>query len=206
MNNEIRRKKNISALAVLKALFCEKWSLIFVIQVFLIDRYLQHWLLDENITWKNHTCSVEKIFVKNIDLLYLAKYLLDESSLKTVYFSYIHSYLNYAKIAWASTYQAKLKAIYYYQKHAAWIVFNQEKATHSMPLLRSLNALNIYQINLYQHLNFMYKASNNVAPLIFNDMFKKPLHKYPKNFSHSNFSLKKCSLNSTKYSYFFQRT
>ena len=66
--------------------------------------------------------------------------------------------------------------------------------------MRSLNALNVYQINLYQHLNFMHKVSNNVAPLIFNDMFKKPSHKYPTNFSHNNFSLKKCSLNSTKYS------
>ena len=78
-------------------------------------------------------------------------------------------------------------------------VFNQEKLTYSRPLLRSLNALNVYQINLYQHLNFMHKVSNNVAPLIFNDMFKKPSHKYPTNFLHNNFSFKKCSLNSTKY-------
>ena len=84
------------------------------------------------------------------------------------------------------------------------IVFNQEKLTLSRPLLRSLNALNVYQINLYQHLNFMHKVSNNVAPLIFNDMFKKPSHKYPTNFSHNNFSLKKCSLNSTKYSISFR--
>ena len=84
------------------------------------------------------------------------------------------------------------------------IVFNQEKLTHSRPLLRSLNALNAYQINLYQHLNFMHKVSNNVAPLIFNGMFKKLSHKYPTNFSHNNFSLKKCSFNSTKYSISFR--
>ena len=67
-------------------------------------------LLDENINWKNNICSVEKKLAKNIGLLYRAKYFLDESSLKTVYFSYIHSYLNYANIAWASTYQTKLSA------------------------------------------------------------------------------------------------
>ena len=50
----------------------------------------------------------------------------------------------------------------------------------------------------------MHKVSNNVAPLIFNDMFKKPSHKYPTNFSHNNFSLKKCSFNSTKYSISFR--
>ena len=121
-----------------------------------------------------------------------------------MYFSYIYSYLNHANIAWASTYQTKLKTIYYHQKHAVWIVFNQEKLTHSRPLLRSLNALNVYQINLYQHLNFMHKVSNNVAPLIFHEMFKKPSHKYPTNFSLNNFSLKKCCLNSTKYSISFR--
>ena len=50
------------------------------------------------------------------------------------------------------------------QKHAVRPFFNQEKLTHSRPLLQSLNALNLYQINLYQHLNFMHKVSNNIAP------------------------------------------
>ena len=60
-------------------------------------------LLDENIFWKNHIRSVEKKLAKNIGLLYRAKYLLDDSSLKTIYFSYVYSYLNYANIAWGST-------------------------------------------------------------------------------------------------------
>ena len=59
--------------------------------------------LDVNITWKNHICSFEKKLAKNIGLLYWEKYLLDDSSLKTVQFSYIHSYLNCANISWAST-------------------------------------------------------------------------------------------------------
>ena len=49
----------------------------------------------------------------------------------------------------------------------------------------------------------MHKVSNNAASLIFNDMFKKPSHEYPTNFSHNNFSLKKSSLNCTKYSISF---
>ena len=49
----------------------------------------------------DHICSVEKRLAKNIGLLYRAKYLLDESSLKTVYFFNIHLYLSYANIAWA---------------------------------------------------------------------------------------------------------
>ena len=40
-------------------------------------------------------------------------------------------------------------------------------------ILRSLNALNIYQINLYQHANFMYKFKKNQPPKIINMAFEK---------------------------------
>ena len=126
--------------------------------------------------------------------------ILDEDSLKTVYFSYIHSYLNYANIASASTYATKLKRVYLKQKHAVRIVFNKDKLTHSKPLFKNLNALNVYQINIYQHLNFMHKFINNQIPSIFSDFIKRPNHKYPTNFSQSRFYLKRYSLNSTKYS------
>ena len=49
----------------------------------------------------------------------------------------------------------------------------------------------------------MHNVSNNVGPLIFN-MFKKPSYKYPTNLSQNNFSLKKCSFNSTKYTIYFR--
>ena len=130
---------------------------------------------------------------------------LDEDSLKTIYFSYIHSYLNYANIAWASTYATKLKIgmnirDYLKQKHTVRIVLNKDKLTHSKPLFKNLNALNVYQVNIHQHLNFMHKFINNQIPSIFSDFIKRPNHKYPTNCSQSSFYVKRYSLNSTKYS------
>ena len=66
-------------------------------------------MLDEHISWKDHIKTVENKFAKNIGLINRASYFLNEHSLKTIYFSYIHSYLNYANIAWVSTYVTKLK-------------------------------------------------------------------------------------------------
>ena len=105
-------------------------------------------MLDENIYWEEHIRTDETKLAKNIGLLYSAKPLLKEKSLKSIYFVYIHSYLNYANIAWASVYRTKLKTIHIHQKHAVRIVFNEDKLPKSRPLLRSLNALNVYQINL----------------------------------------------------------
>ena len=50
----------------------------------------------------------------------------------------------------------KLKRIHCQQKHGTRIILNEEILTHSRPLLRSLNGLNIYRLNLYKHANFIY--------------------------------------------------
>ena len=88
-------------------------------------------VLVEHITWKGHIHAIEKKLAKNIGLLYRARQFLDKESRKTIYFSY----LNYANIAWASTYFTKLKTDHYQQKHAARIIFNDDILTHSKPLL-----------------------------------------------------------------------
>ena len=65
-------------------------------------------MIDEHMSWNNHIKTV-KVNAKNIRLLNRASYFLNEHSLQTIYFSYIHSYLNYANIALASKYVTKLK-------------------------------------------------------------------------------------------------
>ena len=77
-------------------------------------------MLDENLNWKEHVRQVEDKIAKNIELLYRAKYLINESSLKCIYFVYIHSFQNYASVAWASTLGTKLKAILKYIKKEAF--------------------------------------------------------------------------------------
>ena len=66
------------------------------------------------------------------------------------------------------------------------------------PLLRSLNVLNVYQTNVYQHLAFMYKINKNKAPTIFNELIKKPFYKYVTKFLKTCDSLKAISIKSTK--------
>ena len=93
-----------------------------------------------------------------------------------------------------------MKRVYLKQKHAVRIVFNRYKLTHLNLLFENLNALNVYQINIYQHLNSMHKFINNQIPSIFSDPIKRSDHKYPTNFSQSSSYLKRYPLNSTKYS------
>ena len=126
-------------------------------------------LLDENLTWKNHICDINKKNSKSIGILYKAKLLLNQKCLKDIYYAFIHSYLNYANICLASTNTNKLKKLLNKQKHAARIILNKDRMTHSRPLMKELQILNVYQLNIYQTLNFMYKTKLGLTASIFVD-------------------------------------
>ena len=68
-------------------------------------------IIDENLTWKNHIEVVENKISKNIEVLYRASHLFDFKNLLKIYFSFIHIYISYANIAWASTSKTKLQGI-----------------------------------------------------------------------------------------------
>ena len=66
-------------------------------------------ILDESLTWRNHIHTVENKVSKNLGILNKAKPYLNINCLRILYFSFIHSYLTYCNVAWASTYHTKLK-------------------------------------------------------------------------------------------------
>ena len=80
--------------------------------------------------------------------MYRAKPFLDKESLLALYYSYIHSYLNYANLAWGSTYLTNLKKLRSQQKHAIRIVHNKTKFEHTKELFKSVSVLNLYKLNI----------------------------------------------------------
>ena len=68
-------------------------------------------LLDENLSWKEHLKMMENEIAKNVGLIYKVKPFLNKDSLLALYFSYIHSYINYANLVWGSTHRTYLRKI-----------------------------------------------------------------------------------------------
>ena len=114
-------------------------------------------ILDEHLTWKKDMQLIENKLSKDVGVLYKTSKLINCKCLRSIYFSFIHSYINYANIAWASTNKTKLKKLFGKQKRAARIIFNQDRFMCARPLLKTLNALNVYQIILLRVLLFMHK-------------------------------------------------
>ena len=94
-----------------------------------------------------------------------------------------------------STHQTKLKKLFDKQKRAARIIFNEDKLTHARPLLKNLNALNVYQINIFQILILMYiyiyKVKNNTTTKAITKLFHRIQNKYNTKSSTDNFSVPK---------------
>ena len=59
-------------------------------------------LQDENLTWKPHNKYIENKSAKNFGLLFKVKPSVNKHFLFSLYYSYIHSYKNYANVAWGS--------------------------------------------------------------------------------------------------------
>ena len=106
-------------------------------------------LLDDNLSWKEHIKYLEIKIAKDIGLMYRAKPFLDKESLLALYYSYIHSYLNYANLAWANKLRSQ-------QKHAIRIVYNNTKLEHTKELFKSASVLNLCKLNILSIAVFMH--------------------------------------------------
>ena len=141
-------------------------------------------IFDENMSWKYHIEHVEKKLSSVARMIYKARSFLNVRTLKMIFDSMAQSYVNYGNSVWASTHHTKLKYIHIKQKQIARLIFYKNKQHHARPLLKSLNALNVYQTNIFQILTFIIKSRNSVLPRALNEFFKDLHHKYPTRYAN----------------------
>ena len=133
-------------------------------------------LIDEHLTCKEHITVIENKVSKKLGILYRAGRVLDSTTLKNLYFSFMHSYLNYRNIVWASTTRTKLKKLASKQKQALRIVYTE--SADIKEIMVRMKVLDIYKLNIYQILNFMFRIKTNTVPCIFKNRFTDIQHRY----------------------------
>ena len=104
--------------------------------------------------------------------------IIPRKQLNQLYFSFVHSYLSYANIAWGSTQKTKLSTLYRQQTHAIRLLSFKDQFTHSRPLFNEIDVLNIYEINIFNISCLMFKCKNKACPKAFKNLFYvKPKNK-----------------------------
>ena len=76
----------------------------------------------------------------------------------------MHSYLNYANIAWGSTQKTKLSTLYCQQNPAITLLSLKDQFTHSRTFFKGIGALNIYEMNMFNILCLMLKCKHKAFP------------------------------------------
>ena len=76
--------------------------------------------------------------------------------------------MSYCNIVETTKFKAKLGKMIKKQKHENMrIIYNKDKYLHPRRLTRNLNVLNVYQINIFIVLRFMYKAKHDTVLSIY---------------------------------------
>ena len=156
-------------------------------------------IIDEHINWKEHINLIKSKVSKNLGVMYKTKNFLDQNCLKKLYFSFIHTYLNYCNMAWASNFKTHLKKLYTTQRKASIIIMNKDIHAESRPLMKNLSILNVYQINIFQIVLFMYKLKNGKLPKVFRTQFSCINHKYWTRYSVNNYVIPRTKLRKTDF-------
>ena len=132
---------------------------------------------DINLSWKHHIDKVSSKISKRIGSLYKSRDVLSQQCLKQLYFLFVHSYLNYANIAWSSAGKSKLE--HCLQKHASLVIYCKDWHTHGIPwytqansLLNDMKAISADKLNIFNILCFMQqKCKHNLNSPVFQNVF-----------------------------------
>ena len=112
----------------------------------------------------------------------------------TLHFSFFHSYLNYGNIAWGSTTKSKLRKIVSQQRQAVNPIPKNDRK-----FMEENGILNVYKLNLYQVLNFMFRVHHQTIPKSFQTKFQYIEHKYETRQSKYNFIIPKRNKRITRF-------
>ena len=130
---------------------------------------------------KTHINTIFTNISKSIGVLYRQRPIIPRKQLKQLYFSFRYSYLNYANLAWGSTKKSKLSILYRQQKYSIRLLSSKDQLTHSRPLFKAIDALNIYEIIIFNIICLMFKCKNKACAKGFENLFTlKPKKKKKK--------------------------
>jgi len=120
-------------------------------------------VLDTQLKWKAHLNKISKKISKAIGILAKLKNYVPLSTMKTIYFSLVNSYLDYGILCWGHN-SGNLNIL---QKKALRIITKSKYNAHTEPLFKRLKILKLCDIYNFKLYKFYYKLINRTLPAYF---------------------------------------
>jgi hypothetical protein len=123
--------------------------------------------IDPFLTFKDHISIINRKISTGLFFLRKSKNLLNEKSLKFLYFALVHSHLIYAIHVYSTASENLLKGLFLQQKKAIRIITNSSYNAHTEPLFKKTCILPFPNLCEFFKVQFMHSFKNNFLPSSF---------------------------------------
>ena len=114
-------------------------------------------------------------------------HILGMKTLKTLYYTLIHSYLIYCLPIWScGARKSSCKSLFILQKKAIRMISNAKYNDPTAPLFKRLGVLPIEKLSIFHKCKLMHDFINNKLPSSFNGMWKRNEEINPRRLRNSN--------------------
>ena len=146
--------------------------------------------IDASLSWRHHIQYIKGKIARGLGIICKAKKVFKQSTLLTLYNSFLLPYLSYCIEVWGMAYKSYLDPLIKIQKKAIRIITGSHRIAHTDPLYKDLNALTVGKLYIFYVQLFMYKFHNTLLPEVFTNFFvlNADIHGYDtrqRNFYHT---------------------
>ena len=128
--------------------------------------------LDDKLSWNKHISMLCSKLSKSLYTLNKVKNILPKTSLRTLYFTLIHSQINYGILAWGNS--PSITRISKLQKRALRIISRANFRSHTDPLFISNNILKVSDMYRLQCNLFAFDYHTHRLPISFDNFYQHP--------------------------------
>ena len=135
-------------------------------------------MIDSGLTWNSHINTISKKIARSIGILYKIRNIVNIDILKILYYSLIHSHLNYAIEAWGSADLTHLNILLTQQKRAMRMITLNDKRLDDYsfppcnPLFNKLKVLKVQDLFKVRICKFIFNSLSKSNPSNFHNWFK----------------------------------
>jgi hypothetical protein len=127
--------------------------------------------IDDKLSWQQHINYIRGKLSRTIGILSRAKILLNQSTLRNIYFAFTHPYLTYCIDAWGQCSVQLFQSVFRLQKRAIRILTTSTRNAPTANLFSSLNILPLKDLYVQSIAIFMFKFHHHLLPPIFDNLF-----------------------------------
>ena len=122
--------------------------------------------LQKDLKWETHINNISCKIAKTLGIMNKLKHYVPKHILLTIYSSLVLPYIHYGILLWGYN----KNRIFKLQKRAVRIITLSNYISHSEPIFKTLNLLNIDDIHKMNQYKFIHKLYNSSLPAYFNSL------------------------------------